>query len=250
MYIRLAFAVAAHLDAEILIVDEVLAVGDAAFQKKCLERIRALAGGGGTVLFVSHNMGTVASLCQSALVLEGGRLIGRGEARAQVNLYLSTLSERSAIDVGARTDRGGSGAARITDITFLDGHGRPIDSALAGEPLTIRVGYRAKEPLANAEVQLWLTNEHGMSVTVLGNRLTGDVLSLPPEGALECRLPELALAPGTYGLSVALESGLETLDSVTAAARLEVEPGPFFATGRTPRAEHGVVLTRHRWSQL
>src|SRR5262249_10282499 len=76
MYVRLAFAVAAHLDAEILIIDEVLAVGDAAFQKKCLDRIKVLTHSGGTVLFVSHNMATVASVCQSVLVLEGGRLIG------------------------------------------------------------------------------------------------------------------------------------------------------------------------------
>src|SRR2546423_7026935 len=78
MYIRLAFAVAAHLDAEILIVDEGLAVGDASFQKKCLDRMKTLSKGGSTVLFVSHNMGTVASPCKSALVLEGGRLVGRG----------------------------------------------------------------------------------------------------------------------------------------------------------------------------
>ena len=249
MYIRLAFAVAAHLDAEILIVDEVLAVGDAAFQKKCLERIRALGSGGGTVLFVSHNMGTVASLCKSALVLEGGQLIGRGEAREQVRLYMNTLNERSAVDVAARTDRGGNGAARITSVRFLDGHGKPVESAMSGEPLTIRLDYRGRAPLSNAEVFLRLTGEHGLNVTLLSSRFSGDVLpQLPAEGALDCVIPEVALAAGTYTLTVSLVAGLELADEVLGAARLDVEPGAFFSSGRTPGPENGVVLTRHRWA--
>ena len=249
MYIRLAFAVAAHLDAEILVVDEVLAVGDAAFQKKCLERIRALGSSGATVLFVSHNMGTVASLCKSALVLENGQLVGRGDAREQVRVYLNTLSERSTIDVAARQDRAGSGAARLTAVQFLDGHGRPAESALGGEPLTIRLRYRGRAPLANAEASIGLTNEHGTNVTLLGSRLTGDTLPLlPAEGSLDCLLPEVALAPGSYLLNISLAAGLETLDAVQGAARLEVEPGPFFASGRTPGSDQGVVLTRHRWA--
>jgi lipopolysaccharide transport system ATP-binding protein len=249
MYIRLAFAVAAHLDAEILVVDEVLAVGDAAFQKKCLDRMRALGKSGATILFVSHNMGTVASLCQSALVLEDGRLIGRGEAREQVRLYLNTLHERTAIDIVSRTDRSGTGVARLTEVSFLDGQDRPIESAMGGEPLTIRLSYRAKAPLANAEVHIWVANEHGVPVTMLSSRYNGDLLSiLPPEGALECSLPEVSLAPGSYLLSVSLVAGLDVVDSVPGAARLEVEPGPFFATGRTPGAENGLTLTRHSWS--
>jgi lipopolysaccharide transport system ATP-binding protein len=249
MYIRLAFAVAAHLDAEILFIDEVLAVGDAAFQKKCLERIRAIAAGGGTVLFVSHNMGTVASLCQSALVLEGGQLIGRGDAREQVRLYLHTLNERSAVDLSARQDRAGTGKARLTDISFLDAHGKTVESALGGEPLTIRFGYRAGGPLAHAEIHVRLCNEHGLNVTMLSNRFTGDSMPLlSAEGAIDCVVPELSLAPGSYILNVSFEAGLEVLDSLLGAARLDVEPGSFFPTGRTPDPANGVVLTRHRWA--
>ena len=153
MYVRLAFAVPLT-SAEILVVDEVLAVGDAAFQKSAFETHAALGSGGGTVVFVSHNMGTVASLCKSALVLEDGRLIGRGEAREQVRLYMNALGERIAVDVAARTDRGGNGAARLTDIRLFDGHGKPVESAMSGEPLTIRLGYRGRGPLSNAEVFL------------------------------------------------------------------------------------------------
>src|SRR5439155_25617392 len=121
MYTRLAFAVASHLDAEVLLIDEVLAVGDAAFQKKCLDRIALLAGSGSTVIFVSHNMSTVATVCKSALVLENGQLVGRGEAREQVRLCLNTLGQRCATEVGSREDRRGTGAAPLTEGRFLDG---------------------------------------------------------------------------------------------------------------------------------
>jgi lipopolysaccharide transport system ATP-binding protein len=249
MYIRLAFAVAAHLDAEILLIDEVLAVGDAAFQKKCLDRISTLARSGGTVIFVSHNMATVASHCKSALVLENGQLVGRGEAREQVQLYLNTLGERCSTDVAERTDRVGNGLARLTEVCFLDGQGRPVESAMGGEPLVIRMGYRGAAPLHNVEVHVWVVNDKGVNVTYLSSRFTGDLFpELPAAGALECRIPELALAPGSYLLNIDVVAGLELVDSVQAVARLEVNPGSFFPTGRTPAPERGVVLTRHNWT--
>src|SRR5262249_21093961 len=182
------------------------------------------------------------SLCQSALVLEGGKLIGRGEAREQVRLYLNTLNERAGVDVSERQDRAGTGAARLTGVRFLDGHGKPVESAMGGEPLTIRFGYRAAAPLAHAALHLRLCHGPGLNVTMLSNRFTGETLPLlPAEGALDCVIPEVSLAPGSYILNVTVESGLEVLDSVLGAARLDVEPGPFFATGKTPRADNGVV---------
>jgi lipopolysaccharide transport system ATP-binding protein len=249
MYIRLAFAVASHLDAEVLLIDEVLAVGDAAFQQKCLDRISTLARSGGTVIFVSHNMATVTSVCQSALVLDGGTLIGRGESREQARFYLAMLGERSATNLAERRDRRGSGAARLTDIRFLDGDGRPRESASGGEPLTIRLGYESTEAVKSVEVHLWLVNDRGVNVTYLSSRFSGDLLPhLQSRGAFECRIPELALAPGTYLLNVDVVAGLDLIDSVQAAASLEVEPGAFFPSGRTPKAEQGVLLTRHNWS--
>src|SRR5262249_10534622 len=139
--------------------------------------------------------------------------------------------------------------ARLTDLRFLDGHGKPIESALGGEPLTIRFGYRALAPLANLELRVLLCNEHGLNVTLLCNRFTGDTMPvLPADGAVDCVIPDVSLAPGSYPLTVTLESGLEVLDSLLGAARLDVEPGPFFPTGRTPAAENGVLLTRHHWA--
>lgn len=248
MYVRLAFAVAAHLDPEILIVDEVLAVGDAAFQKKCLDRIQALGKGGGTVLFVSHNMGTVASLCQRAVVLDQGRVIGHGEARQQVRDYIALLNLRATSDLAGRTDRAGNGAIRVVDIKLLGAGGRPVDSVLAGEPLTLRFEYRTTKPVLNAEIHAWVCNDQGNNVTMLSSRLTGDVFeALPEAGAFECELPEVTLAPGAYLLNYKVNAGLDAADEVQAAARLDVEPGPFFPSGRTPGSHQGAVLTRHHW---
>jgi lipopolysaccharide transport system ATP-binding protein len=249
MYIRLAFAVAAHLDAELLVVDEVLAVGDSSFQKKCLDRIRSLGQSGATVLFVSHNMGTVASLCHRALILEHGSMVGEGPAREQVSRYLSTLRERTGTDLAERTDRTGNGAARVVAIRLLDGRGQPCDSVLAGEPLTIRFVYRAPGPLPSVEIFAWLNDDHGNRVTVLSNRFNGDLLEgLPAEGCIDCTIPEVALSPAPYRLDYRLCVALDDADVLASAARLEVEPGPFFSTGRTPESYHGPALTRHLWS--
>jgi len=249
MYMRLAFAVASHMDAEILLVDEVLTVGDVAFQKKCLERIRGLGGQGGTVLFVTHNMGIVSSLCQTALTLAGGRILGHGDARDQVRQYLAHLGERSTVDLATREDRTGNGAVRVAKVTFSDESGRPVENALAGEPLTIRVAYQAPRPPGSLEVHAWLCDDQGARVSILSSRYTGDIFRGPPaRGHLECRIPRVGLTPGTYSLDLCLESGMELCDYVLGAASLGVEPGPFFATGRTPPAEHGPMLTENRWT--
>lgn len=248
MYTRLAFGVAAHLDADILLVDEVLAVGDIAFQKKCLDRIRALARSGSTVIFVSHSMGTVASLCKTALVLENGKMIGRGEAQEQIRLYMNRLSEKLSTSIENREDRSGNGSARITDVSFLDKEGQAVEYALSGDPITVRMAYKSQAPLRNAEIHIWLTTEQGQSVAQLSSRFCGVALSdLPAEGAIECIIPEVCLSQGAYLLSLSLVDGLEELDHVQAAARLDVEPGTFFASGRTPPPENGPLLIHHDW---
>lgn len=248
MYTRLGFAVMAHLDPEILLVDEVLAVGDISFQKKCLQRIRELAQSGSTVIFVSHSMGTVAWLCETALVLDSGQLISQGEAKEQIRLYMNRLNEKLATNVESRTDRGGSGEAKITDVCFLNDERQPVEYGMNGEPLTIRVSYKGQKPLSSAEMHIWVSTEQGQPVCELSSRFSGDVLdNLTAEGTLECVIPEITLSKGTYLLSIALVDGLDELDNVQAAASLDIEAGDFFGSGRTPRPEDGPLLVRHRW---
>ena len=136
MYVRLAFAVAAHLEPEILLVDEVLAVGDAAFQKKCLGKMGSVAGEGRTVLFVSHNMAAVHELCDRSLLLSRGRVASTGSTPAMIKQYLDQLSETASTPAVERQDRTGSGQIRLTDF-WVEGAGGQRTSILrSGEDCT------------------------------------------------------------------------------------------------------------------
>jgi hypothetical protein len=120
---------------------------------------------------------------------------------------------------------------------------------MGGEPLLLRLGYRTTRPVAQAEVHVWLCNEQGVNATMLSSRFSGDLLDpLPPSGVFECTIPSVGLAPGRYLLNVQIETGYEHQDVIAGAAVLEVEPGSFFPTGRTPRAEQGLALTQHSWT--
>ena len=123
MYMRLAFAVAAHLEPEILIVDEVLAVGDAAFQQKCLGKMEETASVGRTVLFVSHNTAAVRALCQRADLLDAGRIVASGTAAAIADSYISAVHSKQVIPVHERDDRAGDGSVRITSVEVTDATG-------------------------------------------------------------------------------------------------------------------------------
>ncbi len=248
MYTRLAFGVAAHLEAEILLVDEVLAVGDIAFQQKCQQRIRELAKEGSTVIFVSHSMGTVGWLCESALVLDTGELISQGEVNEQIRLYMNRLNERLATNVADRTDRSGTGKARIVDVRFLNSEGMPVDYAMSGEPLTIQIGYKGNSRLSNAEMDIRITTEAGQPISHIGSRYSGyPMADLPEEGILECVIPNVCFCKGTYILNLSLVDGLDVIDEVQSAAKLDVEQGKFYSTGRSPFFDEGPMLVQHSW---
>ncbi len=135
MYMRLAFSVAAHLDPEILVVDEVLAVGDAAFQKKCLGKMGEAAHEDRTILFVSHNMPAVLNLCSRAIVLEGGRTVADDTAPNAVERYLEAVESATSISLSERTDRRGNGTLRFKRIHIANMDGEPISFARSGDDL-------------------------------------------------------------------------------------------------------------------
>ena len=143
MYVRLAFAVAAHLEPEILIVDEVLAVGDAEFQKKCLGKMEDVAGHGRTVLFVSHNMAAVTSLCTRAVLLENGTMVESGPTHEVTDAYLRRGREASSTPLTDRVDRRGTGAVRFTALALEDDAGDPITTATSGGQVTLRMDYES-----------------------------------------------------------------------------------------------------------
>lgn len=249
MHMRLAFAVAAHLEPELLIVDEVLAVGDAQFQKKSLSKMGSVAREGRTVLFVSHNMAAVTHLCRRGVVLEQGRVAYVGTQTEAVARYLTSCRprERSLRD---RTDRAGSGAVRVVAVEVRDAAGRLLDVAASGQDVDIFLRYEAAPGFDSPRViaGLCVKTQFDTPVFLQHNRLTRDEwAALPARGAFVCRIPRLPLPPAAYRITYSLMLHGEYLDAMEDAYELNVTDGDFFGSGEVPPATHGCSLVDAAW---
>ena len=249
MYMRLAFAVAAHLEPEILIVDEVLAVGDAQFQKKCLGKMGEAAREGRTVLFVSHNMAAVSNLCRRGIVLEGGRVAYAGTQTEAVARYL-TSSRQTANTLRERTDRVGSGQVRVVALEVRDVRGAPLDVVASGQDVDICLHYESSPGFDSSKVIAGICVKTQLDVPVFlqHSRLTRDAWpALPQRGAFVCRIPRLPLPPASYRITYSLMLDGEYLDAMDDAYELNVTGGDFFGSGEVPPATHGCCLVDARW---
>jgi lipopolysaccharide transport system ATP-binding protein len=250
MYVRLAFAVAAHLEPEILIVDEVLAVGDAGFQKKCLGKMAEVAKGGRTVLFVSHNMAAIQGFCSKCYLLSGGQLVAEGSPTSVVEQYLADVSFVSPVPLEQRTDRQGTGKIRFRHVSILDSQGRSIDPALTGQDIDIVVSYRsqADKPISRLDVHLTFYTTLGQFMFTCSSEASGHPCEgLAPNGEFVCHIPELPLAPGRYIFNLFSTVGGEIADWVQSAGYLNVAPGDFFGTGQLKTHTEGFVV-KHTWA--
>src|SRR5262249_32934798 len=209
MYVRLAFAVAAHLDLEILLVDEVLAVGDMAFQKKCLGKMQEVSRSGRTVLFVSHNMGVMQSICDKSIVLEAGRVKYQGNIQAGVAKFEQELAGLNGDELEDRVKRSGTGEARITSAFLVEESGKKLTNVRMGELTRICLCVRCEKSIRRPKV--WVTVE-----TTAGQRLfrlltTDQDVHLPElsgESMIVCEMPSMPLLPGNYILSVGISDGM------------------------------------------
>jgi lipopolysaccharide transport system ATP-binding protein len=250
MYVRLAFAIAAHLEPDILIVDEVLSVGDAAFQKKSLGKMRdATHDEGRTVLFVSHNMAAIESLCTRAVFLKNGRLLKVGGTTEVVREYLSSLSAHVSENLAERTDREGNGRLRFTSISLRSGeNGQYLDTAQCGQDLEFVAGFTGDARLAKITVSIVVYAPSGQCLIDLESDMAGFRLGpVPEQGYVSCRIKRLPLAPGEYYLNVYCESNGEIVDWVQNATTFDVEAGEFFGTGKLPPNTHGGLLVDQEW---
>jgi lipopolysaccharide transport system ATP-binding protein len=256
MYVRLAFAVAAHLEPEILIVDEVLAVGDAEFQKKCLRKMGDVAGQGRTVLFVSHNMAAVQTLCGRALLLSRGQVQREGTARDVVAEYLRAADAVSTVPLGRRTDRKGVGRFRFEELQVRSSGGVSDGVAVTGEDLTVCLRLRTppgEGPLPSPlDVAVILRDYHGHKITELASYFTGcSPDRLQDAREVICRVPRLPLLAGQYRIDLWCGTSAETQDLVEDAAVLRVEPGNYFGNTRDARLptadKHGCVMIPQHW---
>ncbi|HYP19996.1 MAG TPA: ABC transporter ATP-binding protein, partial [Chloroflexia bacterium] len=218
MYVRLAFAVAAHLEPEILVIDEVLAVGDVGFQKKSLGKMGEVAKSGRTVLFVSHNMGAVSALCSRAVLLSQGGVLAAGDVTETMELYLSSVNKATGVSLKDRVDRQGSGRARVTHIHLLNANGTRLDEPLSGAECTFVFEYESPKVLSAPKLKFTIYNRVGQPLTHFDSTLTNDSIEmLPAQGLIGCRLRRLPLSPGLYRLNVSLSDSGDILDYVIGA---------------------------------
>ena len=204
MYVRLGFSVDINVQPDILLVDEVLAVGDEAFQRKCLERFAELKHNGKTVIIVSHSMQSVVNMCDHAIWFQKGHKMADGDPKEVVEAYTGSivLDEHRPADKG---DRWGSGEARIERVELLDREGREVTRLKSGEPLTLRLSYTTSEPVARPVFSVSVQTLQGV---VISNPTTREAELVPEKldgsGRLELTLPRLPLLPGTYDVTVSV----------------------------------------------
>jgi lipopolysaccharide transport system ATP-binding protein len=252
MYVRLAFAVAAHLDVEILIVDEVLAVGDAAFQKKCLARMANVGAQGTTVLFVSHNMAAIQNLCESAILLNGGSLIAHGAVHDVIHQYLEQSQELAKISLGDRADRTGNGAIRFTSFSLHDEAGRRIEVLRCGQHARLVFGFVADRvrDLRHVVFAAGVDNESGERITLLSNELAKEAFEVIPESvrSFEIEIERLPLTPGNYCIALYCSVNGEVADWIFDVGTFTVEGGDFYGTGKLPPSTtQGHILIPHQF---
>ena len=251
MYMRLAFSVAAHLDPEILVVDEVLAVGDAAFQKKCLGRMRDISTEGRTVLFVSHNMAAIRSLCGRGILLAKGEKIFEGSAGECVDRYLSEVTQNATNEVDLTSFRRAKGvetSLKIGKVRLASPDGRPL--VRAGEPLEVELVFTAGEPLEDLVVGVNVTSADNVSIMECRSSHSYGAIERLAEGeySIKCRIEENILSPGLYLLNVGARCASKPLDHVPQAMTFEVYSDETMASLWLNDAS-GCVRVQSDWTQ-
>lgn len=245
MYVRLAFSVAAHLDTEILLVDEVLAVGDTNFQKKCLAKMDSIAQDGRTIIFISHSMPLMQTLCTKGLMLSNGVIEYQGEIGGAIARYLRQLEDNTSYSLLERVDRRGAGAIKLASFAA---HGITPDTPLiTGQPASFCFQLAGSTPAPQLYFKIF--DHLGAPVTHLTSaRPSPDDRTEKANGhAFRCDIPELPLIGGRYRIEATLWNDGELQDHMTAVAFIDVESGVW--RGRAPLDDQGsgAILMPHSW---
>ena len=251
MMVRLGFAVAAHLDPEILVVDEVLAVGDAEFQKKAIGKMQDVSRGEGrTVLFVSHNMAAVRNLCINGIVLKDGKVEYTGTANDCIDHYLKSMTTHNAVNINDRTDREGNGVYRVTAIRVdgLSGANTLNDDI----PLALEIDLSSSEKLTNLRIGISInTMQNDCALWLDSNSVVGKNLILDKTSTIRIELSqEFALSAGEYFINIAcFDNDNKMADYVQHAIEFKVIQSTFCKTGFYPLGR-GMCLVNQKWTIL
>jgi lipopolysaccharide transport system ATP-binding protein len=254
MAVRLGFAVAAHLEAEILLVDEVLAVGDAAFQSKCLSKIGDVARSGRTVLFVSHNMASVEALCSSAILLDRGHLVIEGTPRDVVDRYAeqwSAAGETVATLAGHPGRQPGS-IPLMTRAYLASAGGEPVTTVRMGDELRFVIEFESERPIRPVP-SIEIKTARGVPIFETNSRISpmADAAPAVRAGAVTCTIPAPQLNAGRYVMNLWLADGLQDedhdLDVIVDAFSIDVVAADVFGTGKLPNDISGPIWVRAEW---
>ena len=261
MYLRLAFAVAMHFDPTILVIDEILSVGDSRFQRKCLDRLSAFRAAGKTLILTSHDTEQIRSLCDEVLVLEEGRLVMQGDPESAVQCYHDLMRQRTERRtaqlsgeasqtrlVVAQGNRQGTQEATINTVLLYDANGRAVESLCSGADLTVELEYHVTKPLPDLALSLGIYSETNVKCFETIIHSTKAIFGpLADWGTLRCHLPALPLLAGCYHINV----GLYPLDwEYVYDYHWQMHPLLITSRDEPPSEISGVISIRPTWSLL
>jgi lipopolysaccharide transport system ATP-binding protein len=254
MQVRLGFAVAAHLQCDILIVDEVLAVGDMAFQKKCMGWMQEVsATQQKTILFVSHNLDVIRQVCSTGIIIDNGELAYTGDIDSTIKRYLGNNGFDQVTSL-EKSKGGGDGQVKITNLQIMNGNGALQAAMTPGGNYVFKLSYKVKNldllPISDIKAEVIFTDSLGDTVLLISTETVENNLTINhSQGVITAHLADLALAPGNYSISVYLgQSSLRTFDCLNKVLPIFVSGGDFFGNQHPGFAGQCKTLTRSQWS--
>ncbi|MEO0310857.1 MAG: hypothetical protein RIQ89_514 [Bacteroidota bacterium] len=249
MYVKLAFAVAAHLEPEILIIDEVLAVGDASFQRKCLAKMEDISKGQGrTVLFVSHNMATIQHLCNKCIYLKQGKLVSQGATADVVSHYLRDISDHKTIDLKDRKDRQGNADFLFTGYELLNNKMQQLVSFQTGQTAVLRLIFSTKINFSfqNFHIALGIDDDAGMRIAHFNTEVVGFEFEAN-QNYVDLLIDKMPFRQGMYTVTLYAASSLDVNDWLPNAFSFFVDSGDYFGTGKLPPSGQGSIYVPHQF---
>jgi lipopolysaccharide transport system ATP-binding protein len=252
MYVRLAFAVAAHLEPEILVVDEVLAVGDAAFQKKCLGKMGDVAQKEGrTVLFVSHNMAAIRNLCQQGILLNYGVIVVKDKTDIVIEKYAQECQNELLTLLENRKDRQGTGNIKFMAAGFGNEKGEKINTLYSGQDVRFILYFQnnIKQDLKNLHIAIGIDNYLGDRITLISSEVTNEDFSNVPAdiNIIEIEIKRLPLTQGRYGFTIYSTLNGVVADWIQNAGFFDVESDDFYRSGKLPPTGQGNFLLNYHF---
>ena len=251
MYVRLAFGVAAHLEPEILLVDEVLAVGDLKFQKKCLGKMREVGRSGRTVLFVSHNIAALESLCGQCILIDQGQVKSQGDTKSILAQYYEDDEDRASGRRDLREHRGRTRGSEpiMSRVTLSDGERSPISCIRTGSSISLQVDFDVKGTPIQPVLGAVIKTDLGSPIFGVDNRFIPgfEFEKVRGPSTISCNLVDLPLTPGTYLVDLSFGNDSRDLDVVHDAISFDVAPSDVFGSGKLPPKSAGPILWPATW---